>query len=62
MSETQRIDDLEIKVTYLEDAIRTLNGVIIEQNNRIDQLHREIERLTERDSDEARPIEKPPHY
>jgi SlyX protein len=64
MDDTQRIDNLEIKITYLEDILDTLNSVILSQNESIDFLKKEIKFLKEQDANaqEIRPNEKPPHY
>jgi len=64
MSE-QRLTDLEIKLTFLEETVDQLNGVIIEQNKRIDQLQTQVVGLKSELEDsklEAPTNEAPPHY
>lgn len=64
MSE-QRLTDLEIKLTFLEETVDQLNGVIIDQNRRIDQLQSQLAGLKNEieESKTAAPSnEPPPHY
>ena len=73
MSETpplsDRIVELELLVTHLARDLSELNGVVIEQQKRIEELHGLLIRLDDRvtrlgDDDEPRdPLsERPPHY
>ena len=65
----QRLTDLEIKVSFQEDALDQLNAVVIRQQRQIDALLRELADLRERvpDADVPRTMrnlrdELPPHY
>ena len=61
-----RVDTLEARLAFQDDAIETLNKTITEQWARIDPLTRQIALLGERLSEaEAQPRptnEPPPHY
>jgi len=62
-----RIDALEARVTFQDDAIETLNKTVTEQWNKIDAMTRQLaalsERLTEAETQLPRaPNEPPPHY
>ena len=62
-----RIDALEARVTFQDDAIETLNKTVTEQWTRIDAMTRQLaalsERLTEAETQLPRaPNEPPPHY
>jgi SlyX protein len=65
----QRFTDLEIKVSFQEDALDQLNAVVIRQQRQLDALLRELADLRERvpDADAPRTMrnlrdELPPHY
>ena len=65
----RRLTDLEIKVSFTEDALDRLNDVVVRQQRQIDLLTRELLELrARRSSDEAAPAmrnlrdELPPHY
>ena len=65
----QRLTDLEIKVSFQEDALDQLNAVVIRQQRQIDALLRELADLRERvpDADVPRSMrnlrdELPPQY
>ena len=59
----ERITELEIKMTYLEDSLSALSDEFIRQKKLIDRLNREIEKLRdEAMTPEIRGNEKPPHY
>ncbi len=65
----QRLTDLEIKVSFQEDALDQLNAVVVRQQRQIDALLVELATLRERlpDGDGVRPVrslrdELPPHY
>ena len=64
----QRLTDLEIKASFTEDLLDQLNAVIVRQQDQIDRLAREIERLrqqpTEPQAGAFRSLrdELPPHY
>ena len=62
-----RIDTLEARVTFQDDAIETLNKTVTEQWAKIDALTRQLlilnERLQEAETQLPRPTnEPPPHY
>ena len=62
-----RIDTLEARVTFQDDAIETLNKTVTEQWAKIDALTRRLlilnERLQEAETQLPRPAnEPPPHY
>ena len=64
----QRLTDLEIKASFTEDLLDQLNAVIVRQQDQIDRLEREIERLRQQPA-EPQPgafrslrDELPPHY
>jgi SlyX protein len=64
---SERIDALETRLTYQDDAIETLNQTITAQWKQIDALTRQIaelkERLQEAESNAPGSInERPPHY
>jgi len=65
----RRLEQIEIKLAYQEDATRELSDVIYRQQQLIDQLQAFCQRLEERIStaseSAAEPSaedEKPPHY
>ena len=64
---TDRIDTLESRLTFQDDAIETLNKTIPDQWTRIDALTRQLAavsaRLVEAESQMPGPAsEPPPHY
>lgn len=64
----QRIEQLEIKFSYAEDLLDTLNTLVTKQQDQIDLLLREVVQLRRQREDEASPTfrslrdELPPHY
>lgn len=63
------IEDLQIRLTYQEEGLQQFSLTVIKQQNEIDTLKQELERLTQRvreltpsdiDSPENEPL--PPHY
>ena len=64
----QRLTDLEIKASFTEDTLDSLNAVVVRQQQQIDLLLRELAALREQDSASASPAfrslrdELPPHY
>jgi SlyX protein len=63
----ERIDALEMRLTYQDEAIETLNQTITAQWQQIDRLTRQLaemkERLQEAESHAPGPAnEPPPHY
>ena len=64
---SERIDALEMRLTYQDDSIETLNQTITAQWKEIDRLTRQVaelkERLQEAESNVPAPAnERPPHY
>ena len=62
-----RIDALEARIAYQDDAIETLNATITEQWKQIDALTRQVaalnDRLQEAEARAPGPAnERPPHY
>lgn len=61
-----RVTELEIKLTYQERLVETLNQALIEQQAEIDVLKRQLAQLHERLGSVALPDppdgEPPPHY
>ena len=62
-----RIDTLETRIAFQDDAIETLNKTVTEQWAKIDALTRQLaalnERLAEAETQLPRaPNEPPPHY
>ena len=63
----ERIDALEMRLTYQDESIETLNQTITAQWSEIDRLTRQVaelkERLREAESSMPGPAnEPPPHY
>lgn len=65
----QRLTDLEIKASYADDLLDTLNALVAKQQEQIDLLLREVSRLRQRGADDGQPAgprdprdELPPHY
>lgn len=64
----QRLTELEIKASYAEDLLDTLNQLVARQQEQIDLLLREVSRLRQRGEPEGAPAarnlrdELPPHY
>ncbi len=62
----QRIIDLEIKLSFLEQTLESLNEVILEQAASLDLMRKQLERLEQREGgagEETDPQdERPPHY
>lgn len=62
-----RLTELEIKASYAEDLLDTLNQLVARQQEQIDLLLREVSRQRQREPDAA-PAERnlrdelPPHY
>jgi SlyX protein len=66
-SDADRIDALEIRLTFQDETIETLNQTITAQWLKIDALTRQIEALSERlqqaeDNAPGPANEPPPHY
>lgn len=64
----QRLTDLEIKASYTEDLMDSLNEIVARQQQQIDQLARELANLRQQmpapDAGSFRSLrdELPPHY
>jgi SlyX protein len=63
----ERIDALEMRLTFQDETIETLNQTITEQWKQIDALTRQLaelkDRLQDAESNTAGPVnERPPHY
>jgi SlyX protein len=66
-SDTDRIEALEMRVTYQDETIETLNNTVTAQWKQIDALTRQLAELGERvrEAEASRPgpaNEPPPHY
>jgi SlyX protein len=64
---SERIDALEMRLTYQDESIETLNQTITAQWTEIDRLTRQVaelkEQLREAESNMPGPAnERPPHY
>jgi len=64
---SERVDTLESRLTFQDDAIETLNKAVTEQWTKIDALTRQLfllkERLQEAETQIPGPAnEPPPHY
>jgi len=63
-----RLTELEIKASYADDLLDTLNQMVARQQEQIDLLLREVSRLRQRGDPEPAPAvhhlrdELPPHY
>lgn len=64
----RRLNDLEIKASYADDLLDTLNRQVAHQQDQIELLLREVSRLRQRGDGDAGPghrdprDELPPHY
>ena len=64
----ERVTNLEIKLSYQEHTIETLNQVVLDQAAQIEALARRLDEALERQASEAEPgpgdplDELPPHY
>ena len=64
---SDRIDALEMRLTFQDETIETLNRTITDQWKQIDALTRQLaelkERLQDAESSASGPVnERPPHY
>ncbi len=63
-----RIEDLEVRIAYLESTLEEVNQVVIKQQDQIDLLLAEIQRQKqqlENGAEFVRPLSEetpPPHY
>ena len=64
----QRLTNLEIKASYTDDLLETLNDIVTRQQDLIDQLRREVRLLRQLHQDPTNPTapngldDRPPHY
>ena len=65
----QEIEDLQIRLSFQEESLQQFSITVIKQQNEIDILKQELERLTQRvreltpsDIDSADNEPLPPHY
>jgi SlyX protein len=64
----RRLTELEIKASYADDLLDTLNQLVARQQEQIELLLREVSRLRQRGEPAAAPAahnsrdELPPHY
>jgi uncharacterized coiled-coil protein SlyX len=61
-----RFVDLEVRYSYLEQAVRDLDGVVLALRAEVERLRRRLEKLEEAAGGEPEDVpahdEKPPHY
>ena len=64
-----RLEQLEIKASYQEDMVQELNGIVVSQQQKIDQLETLLNGLNRRLAElsasmpaDPDSVEKPPHY
>ena len=69
MTDTSRLDELEMRVVHQDQTIEDLNAAITAQWKLIERLERQVARLAERVADseqstgQAAPVDQPPpHY
>tara|TARA_R110000796_G_scaffold32150_1_gene84480 strand:+ start:1625 stop:1834 length:210 start_codon:yes stop_codon:yes gene_type:complete len=69
MTDTSRLDELEMRVVHQDQTIEDLNAAITAQWKLIERLERQVARLAERLADserstgDAAPVDQPPpHY
>lgn len=64
----ERLTQLEIKLSYAEDLLDTLNELVTRQQDQIHRLLREVSQLRQQGGDDGQPRfrslrdELPPHY
>ena len=64
----RRLTELEIKLSYTEDLVDTLNDLVTRQQDQIGLLLREVSNLRRQGSDDGQPgfrslrDDLPPHY
>lgn len=66
MNDSERMTNIEIKLSYLEDFVAKLQDYILGQNKTISKLEKENlflkEKIQELIDNEEIPNRKPPHY
>ena len=65
-ADDSRLETLETKLAFQEEALQQLSDVLVAQQGRIDRLEARLvlltEQLRERAEQNAEPDEPPPHY
>lgn len=66
-STDERLRELEVKITFLEDYVAKQNEVIVDQGRQIDRLLKALRQLAEKaenfsGGDSMPANEKPPHW
>ncbi len=69
MIDEDRLIDIELKLTYQEDTVDTLNKIVYQQQRKIDELEKLLTTLARQLNENASNLgerditnEKPPHY
>ena len=69
MNDEDRLIDIELKLTYQEDTVDTLNKIVYQQQRKIDELEkllsalaRQLKENTGSNNERTIADEKPPHY
>lgn len=64
MPDADRLTELEIKASFLEDQLEQLDAVVARQQQQIELLARELQRLRDQPALQSpAPLdERPPHY
>ncbi|HEY1724254.1 MAG TPA: SlyX family protein [Steroidobacteraceae bacterium] len=69
MSEPTRLEQIELKLSFLERSLNELSDTVLRQQREIDALRTRERELKEQmalleasSSDDAEPFERPPHY
>ena len=67
--EEEKVMALEVSLAYLEDMLKELNSVVIQQQKKIDEMGLSQKRITQKMEDiveligdDSDPGERPPHY
>jgi uncharacterized coiled-coil protein SlyX len=58
----QRLVDLEVRYTHIEQQLRELSDVVFEQQKQLERMTKEIGSLRSRLGDADDTQERPPHY
>ncbi|WP_320128994.1 SlyX family protein [uncultured Sphaerochaeta sp.] len=65
----ERLDALEMKFSYSEETVETLNRIVTEQakeiallESHLEKLEKKVSDLMEETGDGLRPSRRPPHY
>lgn len=63
-----RLVELEMRVAFQDDTIQALNDVVVQQQQQLEQMHRQLKLLSNRQAElssvvsESLPDVPPPHY